>query len=266
MVRLFPKDLDAVHATALDAWQAEVDASADYPSQVAKAKEDFARRNTKTSATFRHVRAKLEEMCCGARRCAYCEDSMADEVEHMRPKDLYPGEVFSWSNYVYACGPCNGPKNNHFAVLIGRPGKLVDVSRGRTAPVARPASGRSALLDPRVEDPLEFLFLDIADTFAFVAKSGLRSADRLRAEYTLKVLRLNERDALIEARKNAFRNYRARLREYIQCRDRGEKVSAYAREFAAMDHRTVWQEMQRQATGHLPLEKLFAAAPEALRW
>ena len=28
-------------------------------------------------------------MCSGAERCHYCEDSKADEVEHLLPKDAY---------------------------------------------------------------------------------------------------------------------------------------------------------------------------------
>ena len=47
----------------------------------------------------------------------YCEDSVGDEVEHHRPKNLYPDHTFLWDNYLYACGPCNGPKNNRFAVF-----------------------------------------------------------------------------------------------------------------------------------------------------
>ena len=33
-------------------------------------------------------------MCAGAKRCMYCEDSAADEVEHHLPKNLYPEFVF----------------------------------------------------------------------------------------------------------------------------------------------------------------------------
>lgn len=36
---------------------------------------------------FADVRRVLDEMCSGPRRCGYCEDSCADEIEHIRPKD-----------------------------------------------------------------------------------------------------------------------------------------------------------------------------------
>jgi hypothetical protein len=80
------------------------------------------------------------------------------------------------------------------------------------------------------------------------------------------VLRLNERDYLIDARKNAFRNYRARLREYIQERDADNDVSAFPGELAQMDHRTVWLEMKRQRASFKVLHDLFTAAPETLGW
>jgi hypothetical protein len=266
MVRLFPEPLDPSHAVALAGWQAGVDGAGGYAMRVGEAKAEFSRRNTVSNTTFRHIKTKLTVMCCGARRCAYCEDSVADEVEHMRPKDLYPNEVFAWENYVYACGPCNGPKNNQFAVLAGTPLVVVEVGRARNTPVVPPLVGSFALLDPRVEDPLDFLFLDLANTFAILPKLDLNDAERLRAAYTVRVLRLNERDYLIDSRKNAFRNYRARLREYIAARNRGEDVSAYRAEVAQMDHRTVWQEMKRQHALHPALAALFATAPEALGW
>lgn len=33
------------------------------------------------------------------------------------PKNMYPEKVFVWSNYLFSCGLCNGPKNNQFAVF-----------------------------------------------------------------------------------------------------------------------------------------------------
>ena len=79
MVRLYPDALDSTHTAALATWQVAVNGAGDYAAQVATAKVEFSRRNTASNLTFRHVKANLTRMCCGARRCAYCEDSMADE-------------------------------------------------------------------------------------------------------------------------------------------------------------------------------------------
>ncbi len=91
----------------------------------------------------------------------YCEDNEADEIEHLWPKSLYPDRTFRWDNHFFVCGPCNGPKNNHFPVLSAQTGCIVDVSRRRGAPVVPPEPGRMMLLDPRRDDPLRFLVLDL---------------------------------------------------------------------------------------------------------
>ena len=67
----------------------------------------------KETPPLRRCEPALSAMCHGPRRCMYCEDSAADEVEHFRPTDLYPEFVFAWMNYLYACGPCNVRKKNH---------------------------------------------------------------------------------------------------------------------------------------------------------
>jgi 5-methylcytosine-specific restriction endonuclease McrA len=118
MLRLRQAKLPSQAAATLEEYQKAVDATGDYSARVAAAKEHFSKYNTKANTTFATVRVTLNRMCSGARRCCYCEDSMADEVEHIAPKDLFPELVFSWNNYLYACGPCNGPKNNRFAIIL----------------------------------------------------------------------------------------------------------------------------------------------------
>ena len=174
----------------------------------------------------------------------YCEDSVADEVEHFRPKDLYPEVVFAWMNYLYACGPCNGRKNNKFVVMDGT-GKLVDVTRPHKAPVVRPTSGDAALIDPRRENPLDFLMLDLRDTFEFTPIADAGTQDYERASYTIEVLGLNDRDYLVRARRTAFRNYRALLSAYGPERN-PQRRCAGMRAIRDNNHPTVWWEMKRQ--------------------
>lgn len=269
MIQLPQLDLNPRAIGYLSTWQTAVDSLPTYAERVAEGKSKFGDRNHNRNATFSHIKVILTQMCQGARRCAYCEDSVADEVEHIRPKDLYPEVVFSWGNYLYACGPCNGPKNNQYAVLAGRPKRLVDVTRPDNAPVLPPRSGSPALINPRVEDPLRFLFLDIENTFAFTPRLGLSDLDQIRAEYTIKVLRLNIRDYLPEARRTAFGNYRARLHEYVYhkaMRTPATDLIRHRDELLKVGHQTVWREIQRQQANYPPLRVLFDAAPEALTW
>ena len=256
-------------AEKLREYQDEVDAKATYAERVATAKRLFSNRNRPTNRVFRVVRQKLDEMCSGARRCAYCEDSAADEVEHVRPKDLYPEHVFCWANYVYACGPCNSPKGNGFAVFRADNGEFCDVTRKHDDPVVPPAKGDEVLIDPRSEDPFDYLELDLAGTFLFLSVPGGDPRATKRADYTIELLRLNERDLLIDARRQAFGSYVARLHRYCQRKNAGAdaaELDQLAEGIRTMSHPSVWLEMKRQRALHRELRELFEDVPEALEW
>lgn len=51
-------------------------------------------------------------------QCAYCECTMNSErvcqVEHFKPKSLFPLSAYDWDNYLLACGGCNGPKSDRW--------------------------------------------------------------------------------------------------------------------------------------------------------
>jgi uncharacterized protein (TIGR02646 family) len=194
----------------------------------------------------------------------YCEDSLASEVEHFRPKTFYPDLVFSWINYLYSCGPCNRIKRSHFRILV-EPSRHIDLSRRRADDVVKPRDGSPMLIDPRRDDPLQYLSLDLIDTFWFVPRHIEGTHERARAEYTIELLKLNERDFLPLARQEAYAGYRARLGEYVHARntERGEHL---AKAISRCGHPTVWAEMKTQSLLLPDLAELFAAAPEAFDW
>ena len=265
MVHLPDPGLDPDATRSLNEYQKQVDAAGSYEDRVASAKAWFSRRNKHSNRTFRKVRESLTRMCSGAQRCVYCEDSVGDEVEHIQPKDLYPCLVFVWANYVYACGRCNGGKSNKFAVISGD--RVVDVTRSRGGPVVPPEPGAPAFLNPRVEDPLGFLALDLEGTFMVLSRDDLPTIARKRTEFTIETLKLN-RDVLLEARRTAFGSYRARLHEYVSMRDvaTAEELGRLVDGLRAMPHVTVWAEMKRQCSFVPDLDQLFSSAPEALGW
>ncbi len=266
MLHLDDPGLDATTARVLRGYQRRVDNVGSYPGQVAAGKRLFERYNRRTNRVFKVVRTSLADMCAGARRCGYCEDSVGDEVEHIKPKDLYPQKVFVWENYLFACGQCNGGKNNRFSVISR--GRLRDVTRRRNAPVRRPRAGAPALINPRDEDPLGFFDLEITETFVFLPRMDLSEIDEQRAHYTIDTLKLN-RDVLLEARREAYGAYRARLFEYRQRRDDGASGTALrilSDAIMTSAHPTVWREMQRQRSLVGELRDLFSDVPEALSW
>ena len=266
MLHLDDPGLDATTARGLRGYQREVANAGAYPEQVAAGKRFFERYNRQRNRVFTVVRTRLADMCAGARRCGYCEDSVGDEVEHIKPKDLYPERVFVWENYLLACGRCNGGKSNRFSVMSR--GRLIDVTRRRNHPIRKPRAGAPALINPRDEDPLEFFDLEITETFVFLPRTDLSGIDEQRACYTIDTLKLN-RDVLLEARREAYGAYRARLVEYRQRRDAGAAETDLKRLSDAITtsaHPTVWREMQRQRSLVGELQDLFSDVPEALSW
>lgn len=258
--------------------QRVVDSGADYPARVEAAKTQWDQKGStqfKASA-FRAIRATLAEMCVGPVRCAYCEDSLADEVEHVLPKTLFPEHAFDWENYVYACGPCNGPKSNRYGVLTGV--TIAEFVRRRGAPIVPPPTGESGFINPRAEDPLHFFELDmggvtprgdaIDGTFELLPASDLVASAEARARFTIDVLGLN-REVIRVARANAFGGFRARLREYAECKEAGEPTLALDRlrgDLLSTPHLTVFAEMRRQRAFLPEIDGLFARVPEAFNW
>ena len=243
--------------------QMAVTSCGDYAAQVALADKHWA---GKPSALFKRVRKALAQVCPGAQRCCYCEDSCADEIEHIRPKNWFPDQVFDPENYLFACGPCNSPKGNAYAIVDAR-GQLIEAKRGKGVAVCAPPAGQEALLHPRLDDPAEYFFLDLENTFLFKPRRVLDSVRRKRAEYTLDVLRLNK-DVLTEGRREAFGDFLGRLESYGRAFRKGASADQLQRrrqEVLKKQHITVWREMQRQA--HTPLLKpLFALVPGAEKW
>lgn len=262
MISLQPVPLSARASAQLVKWQASIDGLGTYHAKVAEAATKFKSRNTRKNKTFDEVKVALEKMCCGARRCCYCEDSAADEVEHISPKNLFPQRVFDWTNYIYACGPCNGPKNNKYA-YISSAGTREEFVRGRGDPIKPPPAGQDALIDPRSENPLDFMQLDLAGTFRFVAND----ADPLvkcRAEWTIEVLDLNK-PVLTRGRESAYFFIESALLRYAREKAQNSPGAILRRtkaEILRTAHPTVFLEMQRSRVA----DQAFQNIPEARAW
>ena len=254
--------------TYLKRWQSAIDSKPDYESQIKKAKKSWGKKNK----TFDEIKEKLRLMSNSTFRCNYCEDSFSDEIEHIYPKNIYPEKTFIWENYLYSCGPCNGPKGNKFA-LLDIQGNLQNITPPNPIPAdyvfTRPPVLQAALINPREEDPTKFMELDIIDTFRFVPALGLNQSDTLRANFTIELLRLNEREMLIRARKKAYENYRARLREYISQKNNGasqNQLNKLKNAIKDENHQSVWFDIKRFHSFIPELNIIFNQIPEALNW
>ncbi|MCX6381390.1 MAG: hypothetical protein NT023_18265 [Armatimonadetes bacterium] len=271
MIRLPSIALPPDTQISLEAYQNAINALPTYVELVERAKTDWKRYNVKGDSIFDSVKLSLDAMCSGVRRCGYCEDSMADEVEHIYPKNIYPNRAFLWENYLYSCGACNSPKSDRFEIFRESDGKRQNVQPKRKEPrTVSPPDGSPVLIDPRHENPMDYLILDMADTFFFQPIAEKGTEEWVRADYTRRVLHLNDRDSLIRARKSAFSTCQRYIGDYIRQRDRGEPFTELSRRFQRevyeLSHISVWKEIQRQHQSHPALCELFRQAPEALNW
>ena len=128
-----------------------------FKDRVPEAKKAWASKTSSIAKreAFEEIKKLLTEACWGARRCNYSEDSVADEIEHFRTKDWYPDVAFAWSNYLYACGPCNGPKSNLFPLFPTQGSATVQelVPRKESDPIVPPPNGDPELpIRKRAED------------------------------------------------------------------------------------------------------------------
>jgi 5-methylcytosine-specific restriction endonuclease McrA len=252
---------------SLKTWQAEVDAAGGHAERVKAAELAFARR--RTQAPFRPVLAALQTMCSGAQRCMYCEDSCGDEVEHHHPKAFYPGLVFAWENFLFACARCNRRKSTRFPLFSPSPPAVVELTRGGPGGLVPPPSGTSVLLDPRKDDPLAYFRLDLRDTFRFHIIAPKGTPDHLRADFTLRVLGLNERDELPRQRRAIYESHLSHLHRAAAARrdpEWSQKLTRIRDAVRGMSCGVVWLEMKRQQGVIAEVGAAFRKVPEAASW
>lgn len=212
---------------------------------------------------MKKICAMLEAMCSGGNRCMFCEDSAASQIDHFRPKSRYPELVFSWTNFLYACGRCNLVKGERFALRC-EDGRILEPPKRTSEP---PPDGQPLLIDPRCENPLDLLKLELV-TGRFQCLQPQGSPGFARAEHTIKLLQLNA-PALVGMRMTFHEAYRDRLALFVRQKRAGAAEDVLKQISATLlryPHRTVWEEMKRQGRLHPELRPLFNKAPEALTW
>ncbi len=119
-------------------------------------------------------------------KCVYCESKITHvyfgDVEHMKPKTLFPAERLDVTNLALACAMCNNAKGNFWDNGI-------------------------PFLDPYADEPIEEL---LALGFIVAHRPG-----RQRARLTIAKLDLN-RLALVERRKERVELLQALADQYVQ--------------------------------------------------
>ncbi len=209
MLPLNNKTLAEKERIALEKLQNKVNDLPVFAEKVKKAQSLWDNKNTKV---FKAIKQMLTEMCVGNGFCNYCEGNKATDIEHIYPKSFFPEYTFEWENYLLACGQCNQDKLDK-CFVIDETGEIHVTKRGQ-----EPIYKTIAFINPRKENPYDFLWLDLS-TGMFDVIDDLPIIDKHKAEKTIEILKL---DKFADERKSVARDYMnemARLVRIMQATD-----------------------------------------------
>jgi len=137
--------------------------------------EAAAEQWSKADAAKDEIRSLLQAMAPGRRRCMYCLDNLGTDIDHFRPKSLFPLLAFEWENHLLACSHCNSnEKRNAYPT---------------------DSSLRCLLVNPSEDAPADHLTLDLS--------SGEYEGRTAKGWTSIKVFGLNRPD-LMEGRLDAY--------------------------------------------------------------
>lgn len=178
MRRIVRAPLPGAVAGKLENAQSQMEAE----SQTAVFQAEAAWKPVRRAAWFRDVLTTLESMAGPRKRCMYCGDSEATDVEHFWPKANYPERMFRWSNMLLCCNGCGRRKGNRFPL---------------------DSTGDPLLIDPTAVDPWAHLDYDPQTSLLAPRYSAAGAADPL-AVATLQVLKLSELEPLSKQLRRYF--------------------------------------------------------------
>jgi uncharacterized protein (TIGR02646 family) len=184
-----------------------------YPERVKLADKNWKNRNKKA---FAEIKAVLKKGCSGLERCSYCESNEATVVDHVAPKSKFPELTFDWENLLMACDQCNTHhKMDLFAVFDPVDSNTV-IKLGKGPSKTEPPKTAFAFINPRKEDPLDFLYLNLKR--GIFTRHPNKIKDRIaiaKAQNTLRILGMN-RAALKGDRRNSVSIFMSQLDKYAR--------------------------------------------------
>lgn len=164
-------------------------------AQATDPKADAKRRyeNARKAKWFKPVVEALGEMSGLGGRCMFCSGSESSQVEHFRPKAVFPLEAVKWENFLWSCSICNQSKSDRFP------------------PDTEPGE---PIINPVDEDVWSFFFIDEFGNLAARWCSDTNGIDA-RAAKTIEILAL-DRDALQDTRQQRLDDLRKRVRDSLE--------------------------------------------------
>lgn len=289
MLPLANKDLPQDIQEVIQNLQIEIDNETSFSAKAEKAKQLWkSKGGVLGEKAFEAIRKLLTEMCVGTEICNYCEGSEANDIEHIYPKSFFPEYTFDWENYLLVCKQCNTGYKLDKCFVMDSEGNIFETIRG-----TEPLHKTVAIINPRKENPQDFFYLN-TKTWTFEPIFYISLANKNKAEKTLEILALNERDYLKVARESAaieYFNYMDRLCKILQATSheeiknalspyenqieigqniadfKNEKRISVKKEVQNHRHPSVWYAIKTIDSKISPKwQNIFAFIPEALTW
>lgn len=202
MLPLANKELPQDIQEVIQNLQIEINKEATFSAKAEKAKQLWkSKGGVSGEKAFETILKLLTEICVGTEVCNYCEGNEANDIEHIYPKSFFPEYTFHWENYLLACKQCNSGFKLDKCFVMDTMGNIHATMRG-----TEPPHKLVAFINPRQENPNDFLYLN-TQVWTFEPLFYISLTDKNKAEKTLEILALNERDYLKVARKDAAIEY-----------------------------------------------------------
>jgi len=144
---------------------------------------------------YRHPQIKEAVIKETRGKCCYCESKVSHvypgDIEHIKPKSIFPEFTFAWDNLAFVCSKCNNKKRDYYS-----------------------QNGGVNILNPYSENPLNHLY-SFGPMIMHVNNSKI-------GEFTWKKLDLN-RMSLIEKRKEKIESIQTLIDKYNREEDESLK-------------------------------------------
>jgi uncharacterized protein (TIGR02646 family) len=156
-------------------------------------------------ASMRRIAQVLARIAGPRERCMYCEDSRGTDIEHFKPKSLYPAQVFRWLNFLWICAACNRSKGNRFPC---------------------DSAGQPLLLDPTQDEPWDHLFFD-PETGEITARwDSATGAESPRGIALMEIISSLRHQAVTEGRRRTYQRLKRAVRSFLAQSGGAEKMAS----------------------------------------
>jgi uncharacterized protein (TIGR02646 family) len=289
MIKIGDKDLSINTIAVLKNLQAKIDGENTFAKRADKAQSLWdSKGGANGRKAFEEVKEILTSMCVYVEVCNYCEQSEANDIEHIAPKSFFPDLAFVWKNYLLACKQCNSGLKLDRCFVMDNDGKAIETVRGE-----EPLFKEIAFINPRTENPNDFMYLNM-ETFKFDVFPWLNNHQKSKAISTIEILQLNNRATLVKARESAKGHYYDKLERLVRVLQtknktqikkalnpatdkfdltksiadlKKEVLESYKLYIQKYQHPSVWHSIKTiESKNNESWKEIFKQIPDALTW